>query len=71
MRWQQPPALPCQVSEAATWGRRGTTGDRTGGRSGGAEPVCPCSPGSTDAASSPACPRLHRDTGRHFPGEGG
>jgi len=33
MRWQQPPALPRQVSGAATRGRRGMAG--AGGRSGG------------------------------------
>lgn len=65
MRWQQPLVLPRQVSEAATWGWRGTAGDRDGGRSGGTDPVCPRSSSSTDAASIPACP----DASRHFPGE--
>lgn len=69
MRWQQPLPLPCQVSEAVTWGRRGTAGDRDGGSSGGAEPVCPRSSSSTDAVSILAFPRLRPDTGWHFPGE--
>lgn len=69
MCWQQPLALPCQVSEATNWGRWGTAGDRDGGRSGGAKPVFPCSSSSTDAVSIPACPRLRPDTSRHLPGE--
>lgn len=59
IRWQQPLALPCQVSEAVTWARRRTAGDRDGGRSGGAEPVWPCSSSSTGAVSIPAASR-HR-----------
>lgn len=41
MLWQQHPALPHQVSEAANWGLAGTAADGDSGGAGGAGPTCP------------------------------